>query len=167
MIIRVLLESDAQLYQELRLRALLTNPEAFGSTYERESTFSMAFVMDRIKPNKDKFILGALDDHGFLAGTVALIRDNGIKSQHKANIYGMYVSEEYREQGIGQSLMKELIRMVRGMDELEQLKLSVVTTNDQAKRLYQSVGFETYGLERNALKYNGQYYDEELMVLQL
>ncbi|GEO27772.1 hypothetical protein AAC03nite_35570 [Alicyclobacillus acidoterrestris] len=46
--IRILYESDAQLYQELRLRALKINPEAFGSTYEREVKFSLETVVERL-----------------------------------------------------------------------------------------------------------------------
>ncbi|WP_194842005.1 hypothetical protein [Gracilibacillus salitolerans] len=37
--IRVLNETDASIYQELRLNALKINAEAFGSTYEREVQF--------------------------------------------------------------------------------------------------------------------------------
>jgi RimJ/RimL family protein N-acetyltransferase len=47
------------------------------------------------------------------------------------------------------------------------MNLTVVSDNHPAKRLYESLGFETYGVERRALKYNGQYYDEDLMVLWL
>lgn len=167
MIIKVLLESDAQQYQELRLSALMTNPEAFGSTYEKESKFSLEFVSDRIRPSKDKFVLGALDDHGSLEGIVALVRESGIKTSHKANVFGMYVKTEKKGRGIGKALMLELIKIAGNIDGLEQLNLSVISTNEQAKRLYRSVGFETYGLERNALKFNEQYYDEDLMVYRL
>lgn len=40
-----------------------------------------------------------------------------------------------------------------------------MSDNIFAKKLYNSLGFEVYGVERNALKYNGQYFDEDLMVL--
>ncbi|MEW9698178.1 hypothetical protein [Paenibacillus sp. SI8] len=60
MYIRVLDESDASIYQELRLSALKNNPEAFGSTHEREVQFSLETVAERIKPSKDKYVLGLL-----------------------------------------------------------------------------------------------------------
>lgn len=167
LITRILLESDAQQYQELRLSALMTNPEAFGSTYERESKFPLELIIDRIRPSKEKFVLGALNDNGLLEGIVALVRESGMKTTHKANVFGMYVTKEKRGRGIGKTLMFELINLARNVDGLEQLNLSVISSNEQAKRLYQLVGFETYGLERNALKFNGQYYDEDLMVLRL
>jgi RimJ/RimL family protein N-acetyltransferase len=165
--IRVLHESDAQLYHKLRLNSLRINPEAFGSTYEREASFSLETVAERIKPTKDKFVLGAFDASGSLVGIVTFMRENSLKTAHKGNIYGMYVAPEMRGNGLGKSLMLELIRKARDCEGLEQINLTVVSENDFAKKLYKFVGFEVYGIERNALKYNGQYFDEQLMVLKI
>jgi RimJ/RimL family protein N-acetyltransferase len=35
------------------------------------------------------------------------------------------------------------------------------------RRLYASLGFVEYGIERKALKHNGRYYDEILMAKEL
>ena len=50
---------------------------------------------------------------------------------------------------------------------VEDLCLTVVASNAAARRLYSSVGFKEYGLERRALKIDGKYYDEVLMALPL
>lgn len=50
--IRILTESDAVTFQELRLKALKMNPEAFGSTFEREVEFTEQMVQERIRPSK-------------------------------------------------------------------------------------------------------------------
>jgi RimJ/RimL family protein N-acetyltransferase len=165
--IRVLQESDAQVYQALRLIALKINPEAFGSTYEREVKFSIDTVTARIKPTNDKFVLGAFDDKDMLVGIVTFMRESSIKTAHKGNVYGMFVAREMRGQGLGKSLMLEIISKARDCDGLEQINLTVVSENDSAKKLYKSVGFEVYGIERNALKFDGNYFDEDLMVLKL
>jgi RimJ/RimL family protein N-acetyltransferase len=165
--IRILQESDAESYQKLRLNSLKVNPEAFGSTFERESKFSIETFEERLKPTKDKFVLGAFVFSGSLVGIVAFVRENSLKTTHKGNIYGMYVSPELRGKGLGKTLLLELIKLVRDHDGLEQINLTVVSNNDSAKKLYESVGFEAYGTERNALKFNGQYYDEDLMVFKL
>lgn len=165
--IRILNESDAKQYQELRLNGLMTNPEAFGSTFERESKFSLDIIKERIKPTEDKFVLGAIDESGSLIGMVALVRESGMKTSHKGNVFGMYVAIEMRRKGIGKLLILELICKAREMNGLEQIKLSEVSCNIDAKQLYRSVGFETYGIERRALKFKGEYCDEELMVLLL
>jgi RimJ/RimL family protein N-acetyltransferase len=167
LITRVLLESDAQRYQELRLSGLKTNPEAFGSTFERECKFPLEIVIDRIRPSRDKFVLGTLNEQESLEGIVALVRESGMKTAHKANVFGMYVAKDKRGKGVGKTLILELIKKARDIDGIEQINLSVVSNNEPAKRLYQSVGFKTYGIERNALKFNRKYYDEDLMVLRL
>jgi RimJ/RimL family protein N-acetyltransferase len=79
----------------------------------------------------------------------------------------MYISPDLRGKGLGRTLLLELIKLVRDHDGLEQINLMVVSNNDPAKKLYESVGFEAYGAERNALKFNGQYYDQDLMVYKL
>jgi GNAT superfamily N-acetyltransferase len=131
--IRVMDEHDARLYQELRLGALEINPEAFGSTYEREVKFSLETVVERIKPTKDKFVLGAFDDSGSLVGIVTFVRESELKTAHKGNVFGMYVAPVMRGYGLGKLLMLELIRKVRDFDGIEQINLAVVTENDFAK----------------------------------
>ncbi|KMY54110.1 acetyltransferase [Bacillus sp. FJAT-27231] len=165
--IRILKESDAKLYQEIRLSALKVNPEAFGSTYEREVDFSVETIKERIKPTKDQFILGSFNDSGSLVGIVTFIREDNPKANHKGNIFGLYVIPERRGQGLGKTLIAELIRQAQSHNGLEQIRLTVVSDNDPAKKLYKSLGFKVYGIERNALKFNGKYFDEVLMVLQI
>lgn len=163
--IRILNEADAPIYQDLRLSALRINPEAFGSTYEREVKFALETVIERLTPTQDKFVLGAFKDNEVLVGIVTFMKESSIKTAHKGNVYGMYVAPQSRNQGVGKALMLELIQKARGYDGLEQINLTVVYDNQSAKKLYKSLGFEVYGVERNALKYNGQYFDEDLMVL--
>ncbi|WP_246483935.1 GNAT family N-acetyltransferase [Heyndrickxia vini] len=161
--IRVLIESDAVIYQELRLKALKNNPEAFGSTFERESKFTKQMIVDRIKPTENKFVLGAFDENMVLVGMVTFMREASPKTIHKANIFGMFVAPEARGKSIGKSLLLELIKMAKKCNGVEQLNLTVVSENKPAKKLYESLGFKVYGVERNALKFNGKYYDEDLM----
>ena len=163
--IRILNEDDAQSYQKVRLSALKNNPEAFGSTYEREVEFSIATVKERIAPSTDSFVLGAFDYHCSLIGIVTFMRENSIKMRHKGNVFGMYVVSENRGQGVSKLLMAELIKEAKNCDGLEQLNLAVVSDNVAAKKLYNSLGFKVYGVERNALKFDGHYFDEDLMVL--
>lgn len=163
--IRILTEEDVSKYQVCRLNALKTNPEAFSSTYEREAAFSIETVKERINPTSDKYVLGAFDNKETLVGIVTFFRETGLKTKHKANVYGMYVAPEARGKGVAKHLMQELINKAKEIDRVEQLLLTVVQDNVSAKKLYNSLGFEVYGVERNALKVNGEYLDEDWMVL--
>nr|WP_280512201.1 GNAT family protein [Carnobacterium mobile] len=158
-------EKDAEMYQVLRLTALTTNPEAFGSTYEREMQFSIEEIKQRIVPSEKRISLGVFDESNVLIGIVTFIRETSIKMQHKGHIVGLYISAASRGQGVGNCLLTEMIELVRNWDGLEQISLTVVSTNLSAKHLYSSLGFKVYGTEKKAIKYEDQYYDEELMVL--
>ena len=166
--IRLLDESDAQLYKEVRLRALKNDPESFGSTYEQEVNRPLEKFVERIQQTKDQFTLGCFDDSNQLVGIVNFMRENRLKTAHKGNIYGMYVEPPFRGRRLGKSLLLALIeRATRECAGLEQIHLTVVSNNKSAKRLYTSLGFEVYGVEPNALKLDGQYFDEDLMILRL
>ncbi|WP_053251746.1 GNAT family N-acetyltransferase [Ensifer adhaerens] len=47
--------------------------------------------------------------------------------------------------------------------KVEQLQLTVVSSNAAAIQLYSKLGFVGYGLEKRALRVDGQYFDEMLM----
>ncbi len=168
MYIRVLEKEDAALYQELRLMGLQQCPEAFGSDYDREARFSRETVIERLLSIEDQRVtVGAFGEDGRLWGIAAAIRMGTVKEQHKADICRVFVHPETRGRGVARQLLLELIRLARGWTGMEQLRLAVNAANEPARRLYSSLGFEVYGTERESLRWNGVYYDEELMVLRL
>lgn len=167
--IRLLTEAEVEAYRVLRLRALREDPEAFGATYEEWVNRPLAAVAERLRLTTEppeKFTLGAFVE-GVLAGTVTFGRSQGAKERHKGVITGMFVAPEQRGRQLGRALMEEAIARARALPGLEQILLSVVTTNVPARALYTALGFQSYGLERRALKHDGRYYDEHLMVLWL
>lgn len=162
--IRSIRVEEAKDYWALRLEALQRNPAAFGAAYEESVLLPIEEVEKRIGQDSSNYILGAFTTEGQLIGTVGFKREQSLKLKHKAFIWGVYVSENYRGQGIAKQLMAEVIRRGKQLEGLKQVTLSVVTTNKAAVELYRKLGYETYGVERNALEYEGQGYDEEMMV---
>ena len=167
--LRLLDKPDAKTYQVIRLQALKNDPESFGSTYEQEVNKPLEKFAERIKLTNNQFTLGCFDSSHTLIGIIHFAREDRLKTEHKGLIYGMYVKREFRRRGIGKTILLALIeRAMRTFDEeLEQIHLTVVSTNKSAKRLYTSLGFEVYGVEPNALKIEGCYFDEDLMILHL
>ena len=108
--------------------------------------------------------MGAFN-RGQLIATAGFFRRKGEKICHRGEIRGVYVNREHRSKGVGKALMEELIRQLRSQPGLEQVALGVSVGNTSARRLYESLGFEVYGRETNAVKIGGAYMDEELMVL--
>jgi GNAT superfamily N-acetyltransferase len=154
-------EADADLYRGIRLEALKANPEAFGSSHETEAAQPLSWFSARLA---DSTVLGAFRDTE-LVGIVALVVQQGPKKAHKGIIVGMYVRPDARGGGTGRRLMEAIIEIARHRVELVQL--TVVRNNEEARRLYASLGFEEYGVEWHSLKHDGRYYDEILMAMNL
>lgn len=170
MLIRILTEIDAKQFWPLRLRALRECPQAFGASYEEElntpidkliSQFNSNFIL----PLAENFMLGAFNENKEMLGVVGFRRERRNKLRHKASVWGMYVVPEFRKTGIGKSLLEELLNITKTLDALEQINLGVVSSNISAKKLYETLGFKTYAIEKNALKIGEQYFDDDLMVL--
>ncbi|MEK3724771.1 GNAT family N-acetyltransferase [Paenibacillus sp. FSL H8-0034] len=165
--IRYLGPTDADIYRQLRLRSLQENPEAFLTTYDIQQAKPLEAFQQNLQRTAMNFTLGCFTEAQELAGIVTFVRESNPKITHKGTIYAMYVCPEFRGQRIGYALLTELIEQAKQCPGLEQINLTVVSTNHAAKKLYESVGFTTYGTERNAMKSHGQYSDDDLMVIRL
>lgn len=161
--IRLLTIEDIDQFRQLRLEGLLQNPEAYGSTHELESQYPISKFEQRLAEDKDKIVIGAFIKER-LIGSMTLIRESGMKERHKANLYGVYLSKGYRGHGIAYEMLKSCHDLARSDWQIEQIRLAVVSTNTNAIKLYESLGYTTYGIEKNALKHLGVYSDETLMV---
>ena len=64
--------------------------------------------------------------------------------------------------GLGKYLSRPFSIMRAGA--WKSVQLTVVSENEAARRLYEAMGFVEYGHEKRALKHDGRYYDEVLMV---
>ena len=156
--IRLLTCADALAYRDIRLEGLRHNPEAFASAFEDEQDRSLDWFKELLTLSQ---IFGAFLAQR-LVGVVGLRSHADAKLRHKAMIWGMYVRHEARQYGIGGRLMDAAV--AHAPSHVEQIQLAVVTENEAARRLYAKAGFIEYGHQINALKHDGRYYDDILMV---
>ena len=155
--IRRLTPTDGVLYREIRLEALRCNPEAYGSTFEAENALPLTWFADRLDVSD---VFGAFDDSG-LVGVAGLFIREGQKKAHKGLLWGIYVRPSSRKTGVGRRLVETVIDFAS--QRIELIQLAVVSDNQEARRFYLGLGFVEYGIEKNALKQGGHYYDEILM----
>ena len=156
--IRLLTTADTAMYRDIRLEGLKLHPEAFSSTFERESEKPLPWFEDRIIQGN---IFGVFAE-GELVGVAGCRPQDGPKVNHKATLWGMYVRPAARNCGLGRRLVEAVVD--HAATRVEQLQLSVVSANEAAFSLYRKMGFSEYGREMKALKQDGRYYDEILMV---
>ena len=100
-----------------------------------------------------------------LIGIAGLVIRGRRKEAHKGLLVGMYVRPGSRKAGVGQRLVETIIEFAQG--EIELIQLAVISENEQARRLYNRLGFVAYGIEKKALKQGSRYYDEVLMAKDL
>jgi RimJ/RimL family protein N-acetyltransferase len=63
--------------------------------------------------------------------------------------------------------MNAVLGRARGYTGLRQINITVAVTQGAVARLYQSLGFERFGRERDALRVGDAFVDEDWMVLRL
>jgi ribosomal protein S18 acetylase RimI-like enzyme len=163
--VRKLARSDLPDYRRLRLAALEAHPEAFGSSWEEESQYDDATFTQRMMPASPSVALGGFSG-AMLIGIAGMVVLPRAKQRHKGTIYGVYVDPLHRGSGLAHALIEAVLAEARGAGLLL-LHLSVTAGNIPARRLYQNLGFRTYGIERRALKLGEEFIDEELMALDL
>ena len=118
------------------------------------------------RTNNSSLVMGAFFK-GELVGMAGFFRERHLKTRHKGRIWGVYVRANYRGRRLGRGLLVALLERVKKLRGLEQVSLSVSSTQKAAKKLYRSLGFESFGVEDKALKIGDQYLDQEYMVLRL
>lgn len=157
---------DATAYMALRLESLTTEPQIFGSSPADDRMRSLEFVRKTLAEQDEQAVFGAFEGDR-LVGIVGVIRDEGLKERHKARVWGVYVTPAMRGKGIARSLLEAAIDHARGWREVDQLHLTVVEAAPAAKALYVSLGFCVWGREPRVLCWQGQFIDEDHLVLRL
>jgi len=161
--IRRLTALDKKEYQNLILQGVAAHPESFRISVKDVKESEPPFAVEQA----DDFTLGAFDENETLVGAVSFERERREKLRHKGLIYRMYVPSTEAGKGVGRKILRAAIERARAIDGLEQINLTVVATNERAKRLYESEGFISFSQEKQAIKTGAKYFDEETMVLRL
>ena len=144
-------------FRTISLSALEKSPEMFGSTYIAEVEKPLDFFKDCLSTST---VFGAYQKNKII-GLATLTQENGIKFSHKASLSSVFIEPEFQQKGVASILLGAIIEYSE--KHVEQILLTVADDNKPAIHLYKKFGFETYGIETQAMKDNGQYTDEVLM----
>jgi len=125
------------LFRDLRLEDIdqvcKLEEEAFSMPWHKESFIEMV-------NNPDALYIVASSDNGVIYGCAGLLSIVG-----EGDICNIVIRADSRGQGIGRRLVEELIKRGRSEYGLNAFTLEVRESNEIARKLYESLGFEYVG----------------------
>ncbi len=162
--IRPLTADDAPAFGALRIAALADVPDAFTASVEEEAALTDEEMVARAVPSPPGIFFGAFAD-GTLVGIAGYVGNSRPKTRHKGIMIAVYVAPRWQAARLGRRLVEAVVDHARALGVI--LHCTVRANNEPARRLYHSLGFVAYGLERDALFVDGHYFDDELLALDL
>jgi len=87
------------------------------------------------------------------------------RAMHRGELVQVYVDSNYRSQNIGEKLIKRVLDYAFNLEGIEQVQLSVIANNQTAIKLYEKIGFKTFGVQRRYFKVGETYMDQQFMQL--
>ena len=164
--IRLFTEQDAQALWDLRMLALETDPWSFVESSEELREISVDEYASRLRANNaTNFVVGAFEERTAV-GMTGFYQEKPMKRRHKGWIWGVFVRPAARGRGVARSLMEEVIKRGKMIDDLEMILLTVSVDQPAPRKLYQSLGFRSIGVEPKGIKIGNDSHDEEHMVLE-
>ena len=165
--IRRLTENDAEALWRLRLYALETDPISFGEAPEELQKMTVEEYASRLRSGSSgNFVFGAFEGEALVAMT-GFYREAAVKRHHKGWIWGVFVSPSSRGKGVARALLAKVIETGKVLPGIRCILLTVSTTQQAAIKLYQELGFRSFGTEPHALMVGEQFIDEHHMILEL
>jgi len=122
--------SHARAVCELMLEAYDRHPQAFTSSVRERAVMPLSWWEARLTSKLDA-VFGAFED-GRLVGIVGLAFEPREKARHKSTLFGMYVSADFRQHGLGRELVQAAIAEAHTHPALKLIQLTVTAGNDAA-----------------------------------
>ncbi len=164
-IYRKIRSDESPEYRRVRLECLKTVPEVFGTVYEDEVGKAKLYFEELIEQNSAEAIFFGAFDGDNLIGTAGFVRGERTKTRHLGEIVGMYVNPDFLGQKVGENLLRVLAKAVFELNSIEQIYLTVIADNVPAVRLYEKIGFESFGIQENYFKSGEKYWNRRFMQL--
>lgn len=126
-----------QAWRTIRLRSLLEDPDAFGSTHEREAGFDEETWRSRLDGGTGPAVLGLADKTPVAMGAGWLYEPGRLM------VVAMWTDPAWRGRGLGTAVLDQVVGWARGRGL--RTDLWVADANPAARRLYERHGFRADG----------------------
>lgn len=162
---RRLRAGDEGSYRHLHLESLRLFPDKFGTRYEDQRCVAELPFERFIKEGcEDNFMCGAFLGQELVA-IAGFRRETRPKTRHRGEIVQMFVHPSVQGNGIGDRILRTAVETAFALDGIESVELSLVADNHPAQKLYERVGFRTYGVRKAYFKAGEKYWDQRFMQL--
>jgi ribosomal protein S18 acetylase RimI-like enzyme len=164
-IYRKLKAAEALAFRLLRLECLQNFPEKMGTSLEDEAEKPKLFFEEQIERESPDFIFFGAFTGDDLIGIAGFVRGNRLKTRHTGEVVSMYVKSGFQGQNVGERILRALLETAFALDGVEQAYLTVFADNAAAVRLYERIGFEIFGVQKNYFKVGDKYFHRQFMQL--
>ncbi len=97
-----------------------------------------------------------------IIGSISLFNINNFI---KSGEIGIFIEQKYQNQGYGYEAMKLIIDYAFNMLNFRYLLVNCYSHNLSALAVYKKLGFKEYGLLKEAIYYNGSFFDVNMLQL--
>jgi GNAT superfamily N-acetyltransferase len=136
--------ADWEMWREVRLRSLRTDPDAFGSAWQRERDFTEELWRERLTTSYAAVarVRDGTADPG-AADPVGVLGMGGLfaSAPGETTVVAMWVPPASRGRGVGRAVLEHLLSAAPPGDRLGLW----VADGNPAERLYRALGFEPTG----------------------
>jgi RimJ/RimL family protein N-acetyltransferase len=141
--IRPATPDDWPALREIRLTALRSAPDAYSSTFARESAFDESVWRERASARRGRQTFLAVAENGQLVATATGLGDPEEPPDVRL-LVGMWIDPAYRGRGLVDRLISEVVEWAR-RDGGHTLRLDVSVVNQVARAAYLRNGFRPTG----------------------
>lgn len=135
---KIISQQDAhwQKFKELRLKALETDPSAFGASFDKESKkLDQWWIAELTRPETPHFFIEVGDIYVAMAGVKPVDEEVTVEM-----LVDIYVRKEYRVNGFAKVLLQTIERYLKNKG-IHELDLIVSKNQHAAVKLYEKSGF--------------------------
>lgn len=137
--IKQLTEKEWREFSRIRLKALLTDPQVFGSNYEKESQMSESDWRSRLKAPDNAIFL--IYKNETAVGITCVSVDRHDPSGKTALLWGSWLAPDFRGKNLSALMYQTRIEWAKRQPTVEKIIVSHRAANVASKRANQKHGF--------------------------
>ncbi|WP_079505041.1 GNAT family N-acetyltransferase [Mesobacillus jeotgali] len=154
---------DAEALLEIEREILSENEFMISVIDEFEETPEQlrSWICKVIENERETLIIA--ETKGKVVGFIVFRSKTTKRLSHTGSFTAM-VKKEYRDQGIGKILIKELLLWAEQNPLIEKVSLGVLSTNSRAIELYKKMGFVEEGRKIKEVKFDEHIYADDILM---